>query len=95
MVGVCHATDDTPAHACAEIGYGFFCPEVIGDFPEGEARQFFTDQALPRAGHEVELSEDDWTKVWEVWGNVRMWHSHMLAVLLHAVLLLFACEKLV
>ena len=59
-----------PRCGCAEIGSGFFRPEVIGDFPEEEAWQFFTDQALPRAGVEIELSEDDWAKVWEVRGNL-------------------------
>ena len=61
-----------PCCGCAEIGSGFFCPEVIGDFPEEEAHQFFTDQALPRAEVEIELSKDDWAKVWEVRGNVRL-----------------------
>ncbi len=65
------AIDDIPAHACAEIGSVFIRPEVIGNFPEDEARQVFTDVALPRQGKEVELSDDDWTKVWEVWGHVR------------------------
>ena len=51
---------------CAEIGYGFFRAEVIGDFPEAEARQFFMDCALPRAGLKMTLSEEDWAKVQEV-----------------------------
>ena len=61
-----------PCGGCAEIGSGFYSPEVIGDFPEEEARQFLTDEALPRAGLVMELSGDDWTKVWEVWGDVRI-----------------------
>ena len=61
-----------PRCGCAEIDSGFFYPDVIGDFPEEEARQFFTDQALPRAEVEIELSKDDWAKVWEVRGNVRL-----------------------
>ena len=51
---------------CAEIDDVFFCPEVIGDFPKEEACHFFTGHALPRAGQEVDLAEDDWAKVWEV-----------------------------
>ncbi len=55
------------AHACVEIGDGFFRPEVIGNFPEEEARDFFTNQALLRTGNgEVDLSEDAWAQVWEV-----------------------------
>ena len=68
----CHASHNgvDSVHLCAEIGYGFFRPEVIGDFPREEARQFFIEHALPRAGLEVVLSEDDWAKVWEVRGNL-------------------------
>ena len=57
---------DIPLYSCTEIGYGFSRPEVIGDFPEEEARQFFTEQAIPLSKYEVELSEDDWAKVWQV-----------------------------
>ncbi len=74
-----------PCGGCAEIGSGFFLPEVIGDFPEEEARRFFTDQALPRAEKEIEVSKDDWAKVWEVQGNVRLkMHSNMSCCTLSA-----------
>ena len=63
----------------AEIGDEFFCPEVIGDFPKEEAYHFFISQALFRANREVELSEGDWAKVWEVRGI-----SGMPAVLQHS-----------
>ena len=54
-------TDDVPAHACAQIGYGFFLTQ--GNFQKEEARQFL-DQALPQQGKEVELSVGDWFRVW-------------------------------
>ena len=56
----------------AEIGKGFFRPEVIGDFPKKEAYHFFTSHALLWAECKVELSEGDWAKVWEVRGNSSM-----------------------
>ena len=49
----------------AEIGYGFFIVEVIGDFPEEEARQF-TEYTLARAGKSSHLTNDDWHRVHEV-----------------------------
>ena len=49
----------------AEIGYGFFFAEVIGDFPEEEARQF-AGYTLGRAGKESHLTDDDWHEVYEV-----------------------------
>lgn len=73
----------------AEIGIAFIRPEVIGDFPEDEARHFFTDLAMPRQKKKVELSDDGWTKVWEVWGHIRSINLHMLADPLHTVRLLF------
>lgn len=53
-----------------EIGHDFFRQEVIGDFPEEEAREFFKSQALLRAGcGEIVLIESDWAKVWDVCGG--------------------------
>ena len=49
----------------AEIGYGFFIVEVIGDFPEEEARRF-TEYTLARAGKSSHLTSDDWHRVHEV-----------------------------
>ena len=49
----------------AEIGYGFFIVEVIGDFPEEEARRF-TEYTLVRAGKTSHLTNDDWHSVHEV-----------------------------
>ena len=49
----------------AEIGEGFFFAEVIGDFPEKEARQF-AEYTLGRAGKESHLTDDDWHEVYEV-----------------------------
>ena len=73
-----------PYGACAEIGHSCFLPEVIGNFPEAEARQFFIDEALPCFEPEMELSKDDWTKVWEVWADARIRiHLNILVVLLH------------
>ena len=51
---------------CVEIGVAYVRSEVIGNFPEEEARQFFRDVALPRAEQECEMSEGVWAKVWEV-----------------------------
>ena len=56
------------AHAVfmnAEIGYGFFITEVIGDFPKEEARQF-AEYALGDAGMSSLLTDDDWHRVYEV-----------------------------
>ena len=50
---------------CAEIGYGFFIVEVIGDFPEEEARRF-TEWSLAQAGKRTHLTDDDWHGVYEV-----------------------------
>ena len=59
----------------------FVRPEVIGDFPEGEACRFFTEQAIPGAGIEVDLSKDDWGKIWEVWATLKTRiRSSMLAI---------------
>ncbi len=61
-----HANDIVLAYMCVEIGVDYVRSEVIGNFPEEEARQFFRDVALPRAGQECEMSEGVWAKVWEV-----------------------------
>ena len=49
----------------AEIGYGFFITEVIGDFPREEARQF-AEYALADAGKSSHLTDDDWHRIYEV-----------------------------
>ena len=66
LVVVCRAFDNIPKHAFAEINQFYFRSEVIGDFPEEEARNV-TDCALFREGKKVELSENDGSKVWQVW----------------------------
>ena len=49
----------------AGVGAGYFITEVIGDFPEEEARQF-TKYTLARAGKSDHLTNDDWHEVYEV-----------------------------
>ena len=49
----------------AEIGHVFFITEVIGDFPEEEARQF-AEYTLGRAGKSSHLTDDDWRMIYEV-----------------------------
>ena len=51
--------------ADAGINAGYFFSEVIGDFPEEEARRF-AGHALDEAGISDELTDDDWRKVYEV-----------------------------
>ena len=86
FVVACSSVDLNPAHACAGVGHGVFLTEVIGDFPKDKARNFFIGHALPRKGREVELSEGDWSKIWEVGGtHVRVkLPIYMLAVCVYA-----------
>ena len=49
----------------AGVGLGYIITEVIGDFPEEEARQF-TKYTLARAGKSDHLTDDDWHEVYEV-----------------------------
>ena len=49
----------------AEIGDGNFSVEVIGDFPEEEARQF-AEYALTGDGIGRRLTETDWHGIYEV-----------------------------
>ena len=61
------------AHAvciAAEIGQGFAIPQVIGDFPEKEARQF-TKHTLTRAGINGHLTDDVWHEIYEVMNGSR------------------------
>lgn len=77
MVVVCHATNTLLAHACAEIGYGFFQVEVIGDFPKREAQDFFANVALPRTGRrDIEVSSQAWEAVYEVRAGPRSGSNH-------------------
>lgn len=50
----------------AGIGYGVFRPEVIGDLPAEEARTFFSQHALARAGKDLEVTDNVWEQVHQV-----------------------------
>jgi len=41
---------------------------VVGDFPQDEAKLFFTEYALPEVGLQgYKLSDSDWQAIYEVW----------------------------
>lgn len=49
---------------------GFFRVEVIGDLPKEEAREFFQSSVLPSFGLSLQLSDEQWTSVYEVRGDL-------------------------
>ena len=49
----------------AAIGSGFWAPEVIGDFQEGDARKFL-EAELRKNGDRVTFDDNAWAKVYEV-----------------------------
>jgi hypothetical protein len=49
----------------AAIGPGFWSPEVIGIFQEGDARKFLEEE-LRQNGSNVTVDDSAWAKVYEV-----------------------------
>ena len=47
------------------IGPGFWAPEVIGDFQEGDARKFL-EETLRLERSSVTVDDSAWAKVYEV-----------------------------
>ena len=52
----------------AAMGTDFFNVQVIGDFPEAEARQFFQECVLPEffGDGPYDVGDADWAKVYQV-----------------------------
>ena len=49
----------------AAIGPGFWAPEIIGDFQEGDARKFL-EETLRLERSSVTVDDSAWAKVYEV-----------------------------
>lgn len=49
----------------AAIGPGFWAPQVIGDFHEGDARMFLEEQLSP-GNSGIAVDDDAWAKVYKV-----------------------------
>ena len=54
----------------AEIGQGFYKVQVIGDLPKDEAQEFFQASVLPSFGLPPQLSNEEWTSIYEVRGDL-------------------------
>ena len=50
----------------AGVGQGRFTYEVIGDFTADEGREFFEKFALPTYGYTEELTNEQWSTIYEV-----------------------------
>ena len=50
----------------AALGSGFWAPEVIGDFQEGDARKFL-EMRMRRKNSNVTVDDTAWVKIYQVW----------------------------
>ena len=59
---------------CTAIGDVFFEVEVVGDFTEDEAREFFERELFKAAAQAPVLQDAAWEKVYEVrWDSFMKW----------------------